>query len=47
MKNYPKKYLGPEFAKKVEEMKKDKGEVIKVTNSKANETNKKKKKCCQ
>lgn len=41
------KYLGPEFAKKVEEMKKDKGEVIKVTNSKANETNKKKKKCCQ
>ena len=39
-------YLGPEFTKKVEEMKKDKGEVIKVTKSKANEKDKKKRKCC-
>ena len=39
------KYLGPEFTKKVQEMKKDKGEATKVTNSKEKE-NHKKKNCC-
>ena len=38
-------YLGPDFTKKVEEMKSDKGEVTKVTTEKANES-KKKNKCC-
>ena len=38
-------YLGPEFLKKVEEMKRDKGEVAKVTNSK-DKGKHKKKKCC-
>jgi small GTP-binding protein len=38
-------YLGPEFTKKVSEMKADKGEVKKVTNKK-NSENKKKNKCC-
>ena len=37
-------YLGPEFSKKVIEMKKDKGEVLQVTKEKAKE-HKKKKKC--
>ena len=40
------KYLGPEFTKKVQEMKKDKGEVIKVTKSNGNEKDRKKKGCC-
>ena len=40
------KYLGPEFTKKVQEMKKDKGEVIKVTKSNGNEKDRKKKRCC-
>lgn len=37
-------YLGPEFTKKVEEMKQDKGEVIKVTKEEKNKEQKKKKK---
>ena len=37
-------YLGPEFAKKVQEMKQDKGEVKKVTKNSVNK--KKSKKCC-
>ena len=39
------KYLGPEFIKKVEEMKIDKGEVKKVTQGKVKEE-KKESKCC-
>ena len=39
------KFLGPEFTKKVQEMKSDKGEATKVTNSNGKE-NHKKKKCC-
>ena len=39
-------YLGPEFTKKVVEMKKDKGEVKKITVEEAKENKKKKKKCC-
>ena len=38
-------YLGPEFLKKVNELKKDKGEVIKVTKD-SSQTKKKKKKFC-
>ena len=37
-------YLGPEFTKKVIEMKKDKGEVIQVTKEKSKDEHKKKKK---
>ena len=37
-------YLGPEFTKKVIEMKKDKGEVIQVTKEKSKDDHKKKKK---
>ena len=42
------KYLEPEFTKKVDEMKKDKGEVTTVTAEKTQEDNKKnkKKRCC-
>ena len=42
------KYLEPEFTKKVDEMKKDKGEVAMVTAEKNKEDNKnkKKKRCC-
>ena len=42
------KYLEPEFTKKVDEMKKDKGEVAMVTAEKTKEDNKnkKKKRCC-
>ena len=39
-------YLGPEFTKKVVEMKKDKGEVKKITAENAKEDKKKKKRCC-
>ena len=40
-------YLGPEFALKVEEMQKDKGEIQKITHDTANKTKKEgKKKCC-
>ena len=39
------KYLGPEFTKKVQEMKKDKGEATKVTNSDGKSKHKKRK-CC-
>ena len=39
-------YLGPEFTKKVVEMKKDKGEVQKITSENAKEDKKKKKGCC-
>ena len=40
-------YLGPEFTKKVEEMKKDKGEVTKVTKEDSKkDKNNKKKGCC-
>ena len=39
------RYLGPKFIKKVEEMKKDKGQLEKVTNSREKQKNKKSK-CC-
>ena len=41
------KYLEPEFTKKVDEMKKEKGEVTKVTaENNQEDNNKKKRKCC-
>ena len=43
--NLVRQYLGPEFTKKVVEMKKDKGEIAKVTKETAIEKPKKKK-CC-
>ena len=42
-----KKYLEPEFTKKVDEMKKEKGEVTKITaENNQEDNNKKKRKCC-
>ena len=41
-----KKYLGPEFKEKVEEIQKERGSVSRVTNASFLKKNKKHKKCC-